>query len=72
LQKKLKIPDEKIIIDIKNVGNTVSGTIPIILSKNSKKIKRGQYVLLVGFGVGFSWGICLIKKILKDNRSPNF
>ena len=51
------------IIDVKNIGNTVSGTIPIILNKNSKKIRHGQYVLLVGFGVGLSWGICLIKKI---------
>ena len=62
LQKKLKIPDEKIIIDVKNIGNTVSSTIPIILNKNSKRIRYGKYVLLIGFGVGLSWGICLIKK----------
>ena len=62
LQKKLKIPKQKIIIDVKNIGNTVSGTIPIILNRNSQKIKSGKYVLLIGFGVGLSWGISLIKK----------
>ena len=62
LQKKLKIPKQKIIIDVKNIGNTVSGTIPIILNRNSQKIKNGKYVLLIGFGVGLSWGISLIKK----------
>ena len=63
LQKKLKIPDQRIIIDVKNIGNTVSGTIPIVLNRNLQKIKSGKYALLVGFGVGLSWGISLIRKI---------
>ena len=62
LQKKIGIPNNKIIIDVKNIGNTVSGTIPIILNRNLKKIKSGKYVLLIGFGVGLSWGVSLIKK----------
>ena len=62
LQRKLNIPNQKIIVDVKNIGNTVSGTIPIILNRNSKKIKSGKYVLLIGFGVGLSWGVSLIKK----------
>ena len=32
------------------------------LSQIGKKIRSGSYVLLVGFGVGPSWGITLIKK----------
>ena len=62
LQKKLKIPNHKVIIDVKDIGNTVSGTVPIVLSKNSLKIKKGKYALLIGFGVGLSWGVSLIKK----------
>ena len=54
LQKKLKIPDQRIIIDVKNIGNTVSGSIPIALNRNLQKIKSGKYALLVGFGVGLS------------------
>ena len=62
LQKKIKIPDQKIVIDVKSIGNTVSGTIPIILSRNIRKIQSGKYALLIGFGVGLSWGVTLIKK----------
>jgi len=62
LQKKLNIPSKKVIIDMENIGNTVSGTIPIVLNKNFNKIKSQEYALLVGFGVGLSWGLCLIKK----------
>ena len=58
LGKKLKIPEDKLIIDISNTGNTVSSTIPIALSNalKSGKIKRGNRIMIAGFGVGFSWG----------------
>ena len=58
LGKKLKIPKDKLIIDISETGNTVSSTIPIALSNaiRSGKIKRGNRIILAGFGVGFSWG----------------
>ena len=62
LQKKMKILKKKVIIDVKDIGNTVSGTIPIVLNKHKKDIKKGSLILLVGFGVGLSWGITLIKK----------
>lgn len=58
LGKKLKVPINKLIIDIENTGNTVSSTIPIALHNAilSGKIKKGNTILLAGFGVGFSWG----------------
>lgn len=57
LQKKLDIPDEKFFIYMKNVGNTVSSTIPIALYHAIKinKVQPGQKVMIVGFGVGLSW-----------------
>ncbi|MDA3885155.1 MAG: ketoacyl-ACP synthase III [Candidatus Delongbacteria bacterium] len=62
LRKKVKIPEEKFIIDMKYTGNTVSPTIPIILKKieESGKLKKGFKVLLIGFGVGLSWGSTII------------
>lgn len=56
--RKLKIPNSKLIIDIKTTGNTVSSTIPITLGNAlyKGKIKRGNILLIAGFGVGFSWG----------------
>ena len=60
LRKKIGIPTEKFVIDMLNYGNTVSSTIPLAL-KNSIKSKRDmKKIMLVGFGVGYSWGaVCL-------------
>jgi len=62
LRKKIKIPKEKFIIELKNCGNTVSSTIPIALAniQEKNKLKPGSKVLLVGFGVGYSWGATLL------------
>ncbi|MCF6171475.1 MAG: ketoacyl-ACP synthase III [Bacteroidales bacterium] len=56
--RKLKIPEEKIIIELEKTGNTVSSTIPIALQKavETGRCHRGDKILLAGFGVGFSWG----------------
>ena len=53
IAKKCKIPIEKVVIDIKNYGNTVSSSIPIVIS-NLKKVKSKSKVLIMGFGVGLS------------------
>jgi 3-oxoacyl-[acyl-carrier-protein] synthase-3 len=63
LKKKIKIPDDKFIIDMEETGNTVSATIPVALDSALKKgvIKVGNKVLLAGFGVGYSWGAVIIE-----------
>lgn len=60
LRRACKIPEEKVYIDIELIGNTVSSTIPIALkrAKELGKVKQGDLVILIGFGVGYSWGIC--------------
>jgi 3-oxoacyl-[acyl-carrier-protein] synthase III len=62
LKKKLRIPDEKYFINISHKGNTVSATIPLALydAIDAGKIKKGNKVLLAGFGIGFSWGATII------------
>ncbi|NOY51613.1 MAG: ketoacyl-ACP synthase III [Chlorobi bacterium] len=61
--KKLKIPEQKIISELENCGNTVSSSIPIALKKSFDKgiIAKGDKILLAGFGVGFSWGGVIIE-----------
>jgi 3-oxoacyl-[acyl-carrier-protein] synthase-3 len=63
LRKRMKIPSEKFIINIENIGNTVSATIPIALYETLKanKIKKGDKVLVAGFGIGYSWGATILK-----------
>jgi 3-oxoacyl-[acyl-carrier-protein] synthase-3 len=62
IQKKLKIPDEKMIYALEDVGNTVSATIPIAIQRayQNGAIKKDDTLLLVGFGLGYSWGGCFL------------
>ncbi len=63
LGKKLRIPSEKIIIELDDVGNTVSSSIPISIKKSIDKgiIKKGNTLMVAGFGVGLSWGGSIVK-----------
>lgn len=56
LRKKIGIPEDKFFYYLEKVGNTVSSTIPIALFEADKEKKTKGNVLLVGFGVGYSWG----------------
>lgn len=63
LRKKLGIPAEKFSLCLSHCGNTVSSTIPIALKHASLEgtLKNGQLVMLVGFGVGYSWGATILE-----------
>ena len=62
LMMKINIPAHKFYNNMEYCGNTVSSTIPIALNNciSEKKIKKGDKVMLVGFGVGYSWGATII------------
>ncbi len=64
LRKRMKIPKEKFIISIEQIGNTVSATIPIAIKEmvDQKKIEKGNKILVAGFGIGFSWGATILTK----------
>jgi 3-oxoacyl-[acyl-carrier-protein] synthase-3 len=61
LQTKLKIPNNKVLMNMSHIGNTSSSSIPIVLSKYFDKIPRNKKILLIGFGGGLSWGLCSLK-----------
>lgn len=62
LRKKMKIPEDKFYVDMEDIGNTVSATIPIALKRADEKgrLKKGDRVLIIGFGVGLSWGSTIL------------
>ena len=62
LRRKLKIPTEKFCINMESYGNTVAATIPMAMeiAISTGEIQDGFKIMLVGFGVGFSWGATLI------------
>lgn len=63
LRKKLGVPAEKFFVGMADCGNTVSSTIPIALEQldAAGRLKPGQLLMLVGFGVGYSWGGTMLR-----------
>jgi 3-oxoacyl-[acyl-carrier-protein] synthase-3 len=61
LRRKIKIPAEKFCINMDSYGNTVAATIPMALeiALGQELIKPGDRVMLVGFGVGYSWAAAM-------------
>ena len=58
LAKKMKIPPEKMPLTLDRYGNTSSASIPLTIVDSMKDQLNGKSVdlMLVGFGVGYSWG----------------
>ena len=61
LRKKLKIEERLFFVNLPEVGNTVSSTIPIALADAKEQDKLNGNILLAGFGVGLSWGATILK-----------
>ncbi len=63
LTSKLRLPPERVVIDMEDVGNTVSTTIPLALERQSQagRFAPGDKILLCGFGVGYSWATCMLE-----------
>jgi 3-oxoacyl-[acyl-carrier-protein] synthase-3 len=63
LRKSIHIPEEKFYISFAHCGNTVSSTIPIALldAQREGRVQDGSRVMLVGFGVGYSWGATILR-----------
>lgn len=61
--KRLKMPKEKFPISLDHCGNISAGSIPILLDEVNKKglLKRGQKIILSGFGGGLTWGTTLLE-----------
>ncbi len=62
-QKKLGLPDEKIIVNIDRYGNTSAASVGIALheARESGRISVGDLVMLVTFGAGLTWAVLLFR-----------
>jgi 3-oxoacyl-[acyl-carrier-protein] synthase III len=60
---RLKMPEDKVIVNIDRLGNTTAGTIPLAMQTalESGKLKKGNTVLLAAVGAGFTSGATLLK-----------
>lgn len=63
MAKRMHLPLEKFYINLDKYGNTSSASIATALceANENKLIKKGDKLLLVGFGGGMTWGSCLIE-----------
>ena len=50
-------------MNLEEYGNTSSASIPILLDELNQagKLKKGQKIVLAGFGAGLSWGAALLE-----------
>lgn len=67
--KRLKLPMDKVFVNVDKYGNTSAASIPIALAEAVElgKIKDGDTLVLVGFGAGLTWAACVIKWCKGDN-----
>ena len=61
--RKLKLPMEKVIVTVDIHGNTSAASVPLALdvAVRSKRINKGDKVLLEAFGGGLTWGAALVR-----------
>jgi 3-oxoacyl-[acyl-carrier-protein] synthase-3 len=63
LERRLRIPPEKVVRNLGQIGNLVSASIPVALDEAQSRgdLAPGDLVLLSGFGVGLSWSTALVR-----------
>ncbi len=63
MQQRLGVEDSKVMVNIDRYGNTTAGTIPLGLmdALAEKRLKKGDLVLLVAVGAGYTSGSVLLR-----------
>ena len=61
--QRLKLPPEKVYVNVDRYGNTSAASVPMALYEAWKqgKVRPGDIVVTVGFGAGLTWGANVIK-----------
>ena len=65
--RRLHIGMEKFPMNLQDYGNTSSASIPILLHELNRNgvLKKGQKLVLAGFGAGLSWGASILEWNIK-------
>ncbi len=58
---RMKLPKDKVMINIERFGNTTAGTLPLCLWEWEPKLKKGDNIIITAFGAGFTWGAIYLK-----------
>lgn len=62
-QQISNVPLEKFPMNMQEYGNTSSASIPILLDEmnRNQRLKKGQKIVLAGFGAGLTWGASVLE-----------
>ena len=63
IARRLRISMDKIPMNIEKYGNTSGASIPLLLDELNRegKLKKGDKLVLAGFGAGLTWGAVLVE-----------
>jgi 3-oxoacyl-[acyl-carrier-protein] synthase-3 len=63
LSERLRVPMEKIMVNLDQYGNTSAASVPVALdeARRTQRIQEGDVVLLTAFGAGFAWGAAVVR-----------
>lgn len=61
--KRLGLPMSKVFVNVNKYGNTSAASIPMALAEAEEegRFKKGDIIVLVGFGAGLTWASCVIR-----------
>ena len=61
--KRMGVSDDKVFVNIQKYGNTSAASIPVALCEAVRegKVKKGDRVVIVGFGGGLTWGAAVLE-----------
>lgn len=63
VSKQLKLPDEKVFVNLESYGNTSAASIPIALCEaiDAGRVRTDSTLLLVAFGAGLTWASTIVR-----------
>jgi len=59
--RRMGIAKEQVMVNIQKYGNTTAATIPLCLYDYENQLNKGDKIILVAFGAGFTWGSIYLK-----------
>jgi 3-oxoacyl-[acyl-carrier-protein] synthase-3 len=59
--RRMKLPEDKVMLNIHRYGNTTSATLPLCLFDYENQLKKGDNLVFTAFGGGFTWGSIYVK-----------
>jgi len=61
VSKMAGVSPDRVMVNIHKYGNTTSGTLPLCLWDYENQLRKGDNLILVAFGGGFTWGATYVK-----------